>query len=121
MGPLIVLLAAIVAGRVIAERALRRLSTEEKATLLDGFSVQRVLGLVPLLVFVVVVVLIPGALSLPVIFALLLVYFLAMVAFSVHKLRRLSLPASYTRSYVISQAVQLAGILAYFASLTALG
>ena len=51
--PFIVLIGAVIAERFISESALRRLSSDEKAKLLDGFSLLRKLNLVVLVLVVI--------------------------------------------------------------------
>lgn len=43
-----VFIAAVIVSRILQERALRRLSTEEKGRLVEAFSAYRIFGLLPL-------------------------------------------------------------------------
>lgn len=112
----VVLLVTVVLGRIISEKALRSLSAEQKASLVDAFSRQRAYGLIPL------VMLIAGY------FALLnyatvsprlisIAYWLALLAYLVWnfwftraRLATLHLPPSFLTQFGIARAVQYIGV-----------
>jgi hypothetical protein len=119
----VVLLVAVVVGRVLSERALKTLSVEQKASLVDAFAGQRAYGLIPL------VVLFAGYFALltytSVSPSLLLVgYWLALIAYLAWnfwstraRLATLHLPQSYLTQFGIGRVVQYVGLGVMLAAL----
>src|SRR5882672_4582881 len=103
----IVLAWAMLVNRILAERALKRLSTEQKAKLLDSFSKHRtnsiVVVFVLLLIFFIVGRVSPG--SYPImawVFLGLLVLMSVVTTFLSHrKLKRLSTPKDYINNFLV--------------------
>ena len=107
-------------SRVISERALKRLTTEEKAKLLDAFSGYRIFNMVIVLSLFFLVL--AGDRFLPqlrtklwpafmVLLALVLV---TMSSLSYRKLKNLNMPAAYIKSFLLSTGVQYIGLLCLF-------
>ena len=48
----IALLLAVLASRIINERGYRHLSSEEKVTLMDGFSKTRAYSMIPIIILI---------------------------------------------------------------------
>lgn len=108
---LAVFLVGIVISRFLSENALKRLSAEKKAAVLDAFSLVRrynLLGLIP----VVLLVLYEPVIGIVVMFAY--IFFLAV--YKVKILARLAVPRSYKRAAAASMAVSYAS-LAIFAAM----
>jgi hypothetical protein len=107
-------------SRIIHERALRRLSTEEKARLIDGFSGFRIFTAVVVLLFVVLFF--AGSYFFPELTAtmslgfpvaiLLILIFLNFITY--RKLSELKIPESYIKTYLFSLALQYFGLAALF-------
>ena len=118
---LIVLVAAVIISRVIMEKALKNLRPDEKVKLLDAFSGYRIYNYAAILILMVLYF---GAMryfpeSTSAIAPVFLISFLlATVTTSVltyRKLKSLGLPPQYVKNYLISFAVQYAGIAFLFA------
>lgn len=112
----VVLLAAVVAGRILSERALKHLSTEQKAMLLDAFRGQRAYGLIPLAVllggyFVLLrFTVISSALLSPGYWLGLLAYLAWNFWFTRSLLASLRLPKSYLTQFNVAQVIQYGGL-----------
>lgn len=114
---------AYIASRVVRERALKRLSTEQKARLLDAFSGYRTyfmsaaVGL-PLLYFLAIK-LWPSIQSIltPIFFVLFGLMLVLMTWLSFRKLKALNLPNDYIRSFLVSSGIEYLGIAFLFAPL----
>jgi len=109
--------ACVAMSRLLMERALSRLSAEEKATLVDAFSGQRKYSMLILLGVIGLAVAFPDTLASGIYFLVVSLYVLIALALSFRKLHRLELSSSYIRHYVAGQAIQLAGMIALFAAL----
>jgi hypothetical protein len=121
--PLFGVFAFIVAyfiSRVISERALKRLTTEEKAKLLDAFSGYRIFNMVIILSLFLLVLagdrLLPELrstlwLAFTVLLALILV---TISSLSYRKLKNLDMPTPYSKSFLVSRSIQYMGILFLF-------
>jgi len=118
-----VFLAAIIVSRIIQERALRRLSTEEKGQLVEAFSGLRLFALVPLAALAGLYFLMMSLEALTT--SMLLTIFLpAALLFSVvmqvlihRRLRRLRLHPDYLRAYAIGRGLFLVGFVLLLLSL----
>jgi uncharacterized membrane protein len=116
----LILIVAIVASRIVSERALKQLSTEEKGTLLDSFSSYRLYNTVVILGLVVAYIAatsyFPRSYStLTLIFIILFFTISGTVSvLSYQKLKNLTMPSGYIRSFLISLAIQYAGVAAIF-------
>ena len=121
----IFLIVAIVISRVIMERALRQLSADEKARLLDSFSGYRTWNLAAVLLLAVLYF--AGMRYLPewrltwdlLFLASFLTAILAVSVFSYRKLKTLNLPTGYIRSYLFSLGIQYVGVAFVFAPMVA--
>ncbi len=107
--PFIVLIGAVIAGRFISESALRRLSSDEKAKLLDGFSLLRKLNLVVL----VLVVILAYLLEVEMLWAVA-VYLTGLAVYTYWKLGALDLPNAYTRLHLLSMLITYGGLAGFF-------
>ena len=110
-------LAAIIVSRIVQERALRKLSTEEKGQLVEAFSGLRLLSLVPLaalagLYFLMMSLEAMTTTMLLTIFLPATLVFSIVIQILVHRrLRRLDLHPEYLRAYTIGRACFLGGFL----------
>lgn len=112
--------ALYIASRVIGERALRRLSQEEKARLIDGFSSFRIFSAVIILLFVVIFLAAENYLTdlsaavrggFP---AAIFLLFLVLSFITYKKLKSLNISESYIRIYLITLFLQYLGLAALF-------
>jgi hypothetical protein len=122
---IVVLFAAIVISRIITERALKRLSSDDKARLLDSFSGYRIFNSALLLglfiVWLVTIEFLPHwRYTLTVIFVLsFLAVSAAISVLSYRKMKGLGLPADYIKSCLLGLAIQYVGVGFAFAPLLA--
>lgn len=122
---IVVVFATIVISRIISERALKHLSSEDKARLLDSFSGYRIfnsallLGI--LIIWIVAINHLPHWRSaLTIIFVLSFLGASAAISvLSYRKMKGLNLPASYIKSYLLSLAIQYLGVGFVFVPLLA--
>ena len=107
---------ALMINRLFGEKALRRLTAEEKVHLVDSFSPHRTYNLMVLLVlmvaFVVAVQVMPSwkfALSLA-FFAVVAIVQVVNTIVAWRKLKKLQLPKSYLNNYLIRCVVYYCGL-----------
>ena len=120
---LVILLGCVIASRVMAERALRQLTPEEKVRLLDGFATIRVYSFLPLVPILLLAVAAPkmfpresGWLILLSLLGLA-VYIAFLHVCIAQKLARLELPESYRRKLLLSRHVTHLGYVVLLGSL----
>lgn len=114
---LIVFISAYIISRIISEGSLRKLSIEQKGMLLDAFSGYRIYSLVA--VFIVVVSYLLSTYFFwqydkfltPFFFSLILAVLLLNSLFAYRKLRTLSLPGSYLKTFWLSAIIQYIGLI----------
>jgi hypothetical protein len=122
---IVVLFAAIVISRIITEKALKRLSAEDKARLVDSFSGYRILNSTLLLgIFIIWIAatdFLPGwRYTLTVIFVLSFLSVSAAISgLSYRKMKNLALPGDYIKSYLLGLAIQYLGVGFVLASMLA--
>lgn len=103
-------------GRVVSERALKRLSVEEKARLLDAFAGQRtytivvILGLFALFMLSDRLVTHPNLILAPAFVLLLIATMITLSVLSYRKLKSLGMPQDYIKSFWLSTLIQYIGI-----------
>lgn len=120
MSGFVVLLVAVVVGRLLNERAYRTLGSEEKLRLMDGFSKTRAYSMLPLLVLIggywyLATQTSLNKLTLNVVyFVLLIVYVVVRSVWNQVKLAQLEMPADYQRKFTITQVVSLLGVAWFF-------
>lgn len=113
---IVVLFAAILISRIITERALKRLKSEDKARLLDSFSGYRIFNsALTLGIFIIWLVLIEylphWRFTLTAIFVLVFLGVSAAISvLSYRKMKDLNLPADYIKSYLLGLAIQYVGV-----------
>lgn len=109
-----------IVSRVVSERALRRLSNDEKARLVEGFSGFRIFSAVVVLLFVVIFLVAENYLTdlsgmirlgFPVAIFILLII-LSFLTFN--KLKSLNIPESYIKTYLLATFLQYLGLAALF-------
>ena len=117
---LLCFIAALIAGRWINERALRKLDEDQQASLVQGLSRYRLLSLAGVVLFVAAYFIFRGSvekngISAFTVFAIVLVlYMLAGTAFVFIKLKRMKIDENYISSFLLSTAVQYLGLITYF-------
>lgn len=122
---LIVLVVAVITSRIIMERALKRLSSDEKARLLDAFSSYRIYNYAALMILLVLYVasnrFFPELYSIVTpAFYITFLLMTGIVSFLCYRrLKELNMPFDYIRSYLISLGLQYAGIGFVFAPIVA--
>ena len=112
----IVLAWAMLINRILSERALRRLSKEQKVTLVDSFSKHRVNSIIAVVVLLVLFFVAgrvsPG--SYPVLawvfLALMVLMSIVATFLSFQKLKSLSLPKDYINKFLVRCVIYYAGI-----------
>jgi hypothetical protein len=120
MSGIIALLVSLVASRIINERGYRKLTSEQKIRLMDGFSNARAYSLIPVLVLAGAYFLLVSQTNLDRqylnigYFALLIAYVACRTILSQRKISQLDLPVEYGRSFTISQFLSILGIAWFF-------
>ena len=122
---LIILVVAIIISRIIMEKALRPLSPDQKARLVDSFSGYRTWNLAAVLGLAILYF--AGLRYLPqwqevtgLFFVIAFLLVTGLVSFlSWRRLKSLSLPDGYIKSYLISLGIQYVGIGAVLAPIMA--
>lgn len=116
----IALIAAIVVSRMISERAYRKLDSDQKLRLMDGFSSTRMYSMVPVLILVAAFwylttkTEIDKSLITTAYFGLLIAYIVIRTILNQRKLLSLEMPAEYRRMFMTAQAVSLVGVAWFF-------
>ena len=116
----LVLIVAVIASRIVSERALKQLSNDEKGKLLDSFLSHRLYNTIVILGLVVAYFVatnyFPQSFStLTLIFIILFFTVSATISvLSYKKLRALNMPAGYIKSFLVSMAIQYAGVAVVF-------
>jgi len=116
----LILIVSVVVSRIVSERALRQLSTEEKGTLLESFSSYRLYNTVVILGLVVAYIAAtnyyPRSYSMLTLIFIILFFTISgtVSVLSYQKLRNLNMPSGYIKSFLISLAIQYAGVAAIF-------
>jgi hypothetical protein len=117
---LIVFVSAYVISRIIGEGALRKLSVEQKAALLDAFSAYRIYSLITVMAIFVGYIFSVYFLSRydyfinAFFFGLIICLMLYNTFFAYKKLYRLNLPDGYVKSFWLSTIIQYVGVLFLF-------
>ena len=112
----IVLLVAIIASRMIHELGYRKLDSDAKLRLMDGFSKTRAFSMIPLLLLIGVYFYMMSQTDVnkPLLntlyFGLLLLYIVVQSLLNQRKLSKLNMPADYRKSFTISQIISLVGV-----------
>ncbi len=114
------LIVAIIASRILSERAIKKLSNDEKGRLLDSFSGYRLYNTIVILglfvVYFVATNYYPQNYS--VLTLILIVLFftvsITITVLSYSKLKSIDMPVSYINNFLLSMAIQYAGIVIVF-------
>lgn len=120
MSGFVVLLAAIVASRMISERGYRALDSDEKLRLMDGFSKTRSYSMIPLLILIAAYWYLMTQTSMDksilnvAYFGLLIIYVVVRSILNQAKLTQLEMPAGYRRMFSIAQVVSFLGVAWFF-------
>ena len=116
----LIFFATIIVSRIISERALKQLNTEEKGRLLDSFSSYRLyntyvsFGLV-IAYFVLADYFWQGSATLILVFIILFVAVSTTITvLSYQKLKGLNMPQSYNKSFLLRVGIQYVGLAAIF-------
>lgn len=113
-------LALVVLGRILSERAMRQLSSDQKATIVDAFSRTRAYGLIPVMTlgggyFLVGHYTEVNLRLLEVlIFSGLVAYIVVFAIYSNVKLKALGLPSEFLKGHAVAHSIQFAGIGIFF-------
>ena len=129
MAPLLPLPVAMIAfaalfivGRVLEERALKVLTTEQKGQLVEAFSGMRLVTLAPMFALIVLYLALGTATMAPatlhaIYFGGLLAFVAAMQVLVRNRLSKLGLPPGYLRLSGIGRTLKLAGLAVMLVSL----
>ncbi len=116
----IVFIAAYITGRILNEKALKKLSDEQRGRLVQGFSAYRIVSLVGLIVLVILHYALratmPNSLfaSMQIFVGVLVAYLLISSIYSFIKLKKLEMPDAYINQYLLSTFIQYIGIFVFF-------
>jgi hypothetical protein len=119
---LVVFVSSYIVGRIINEGALRKLSVEQKAALLDSFSSYRIYSLIAVAVIFVGYIFSVYFFSRydyfinTFFFVLIICVMLYNSFFAYKKLYTLDLPPGYMKSFWLSSIIQYIGVLVLFMS-----
>lgn len=117
---LITFIAAYLAARLIAERALKLLTENEKGILLEGFSKKRIYSLIGVVALVLIHLVLQSLLpnsyfaGLPFFVAVLVLYLLASSIYAYKKLKSLEMPENYISQFLLGTFIQYVGIFIFF-------
>jgi len=106
----------LIVSRILNERAIKELSADEKAKLVDAFSSMRAYNLIPLAIIVVGYLLaikytgLSHMLLSYTYFIFLIAYIVVSQVYVYRKLIRLNYPPSYLKKYTLSRVISFAGI-----------
>ncbi|MFA4943111.1 MAG: hypothetical protein WC789_00230 [Lentisphaeria bacterium] len=119
---LLVCFACVIASRVLSERAVRGLTGEQKTALAEAFAKTRMWQLLPVATLVLLYLLFQWlgwfkGLIMGLYFAGLALCFIGLHVAAAIKLRRLQLPASYTRTYAFARLLVFLGFIFLAATL----
>lgn len=113
------LMAGIIISRILNEKAMKVLSQEDKARLIDGFSGARAYGFIPLVILIGAFIGLNKYSNLDkqmifyVYIILLLAFVVGMQIFVSRKLTKLEFPKSYIKKFSFSRAVYFLGFGAF--------
>lgn len=120
MSGYIALFASLVLSRIINERAVQKLTPDEKVRLMDGFSRSRAYSLVPILIAMIAFWYLMthteihrGLLAIGY-FCGLFIFVLVHAILNQRKLERLSMPAEYRKLFTLSQIISVGGMAWFF-------
>ena len=118
----IVLIATVIASRIINERGYKHLSAEEKVRLMDGFSKARAYAMIPAFIVIGGYFIIikntdmdRGVLTM-VYFGLLILYVVIRTILNHKKMCELNMPDNYRKLFSLSQIISLIGVAWFFYS-----
>ena len=117
---LFIVFAVFIILRIVNEKALSKLSSDQKVLLLDGFSKMRIYNLIPLVVIIALYFYLlknssfNGHLIKAFYYLSLIAYLGVLIILVQKKLRSLNLPNSYIKTYSIVQALQIVALIFLF-------
>jgi len=117
---LVVFISAYIISRIVNEGALRKLSVEQKAALLDSFSAYRIYSLIAVMaifigyLFAVYFFSQYDYFTNTFFFAMIICVMFYNTFFAYKKLYQLNLPAGYMKSFWLSSIIQYIGVLFLF-------
>ena len=112
----LIFIASVGISRWLNETAYRKLDSEQKLRLMDGFSGARAYAMIPLLVLIAIYVVLMSRSSLDrkwvtgAYFVCLFAYLVVRVVLTQIKLTKLDMPRDYQWKFNIGQAISFAGI-----------
>lgn len=115
---LVILVVSILLSRYINSAAIKKLSMEKKAELIDTFSGFSVWSIIPLLVMIGIFYFTIDymkdnyILYLSLFFLLAIIYVVALQVYIYKKLKKLEYPITYIRQYILSVVVRFIGLFA---------
>jgi len=117
IGGIIMLFVCVVVSRIISEKALKHLSSEQKVNLLDNFSSHRKYYFIPLVLIFLIYVAVGrsfpyvGKIIYLLFVIFIIVYLIVMHIRTSKKLSQLKLPKQYLKLYAISRVVYYIGFV----------
>ena len=118
-----IFMTTVIVGRIVQERALVKLATEEKGRLVEAFADFRMLALIPLAAIAALYFVMTGldALTTATLFAIYIpavLLFSLVIQFKIYRrLRAMQVDAGYLRAYSIGRVLSLIGFAALLLSL----
>ena len=118
-----IFMTTVIVGRIVQERALVKLATEEKGRLVEAFADFRMLALIPLAAIAALYFVMTGldALTTATLFAIYIpavLLFSLVIQFKIYRrLRAMQVDAGYLRAYSIGRVLSLLGLAALLLSL----
>lgn len=109
-------LIAVIVSRILNEKAMKKLSQEDKARLIDSFSGMRAYGFIPVVLIIIIYFLIveftaiDGAVLHIGYIVLLLLFIIGMQSFIYNKLTKLNFPKEYIKVFNVSRIIYFVGI-----------
>ncbi|REJ79195.1 MAG: hypothetical protein DWQ47_00170 [Acidobacteria bacterium] len=120
-----IFLVSVFVARYINEKALRELSEEDAARLLQGFSQYRVYSLVAIILIIAAYFFVnyfypnSRATSITIFMAAIVVFLLANSVFMFRKLRKLEMPDSYINRFLLVTLIKYGGAFVLFGTVVA--
>lgn len=110
------LIVAIIVSRILSERAIKKLSNDEKGRLLDSFSSYRLYNTIVILglfvVYFVATNYFPQSYSILTLIFIVLFFTVSITitVLSYKKLKSINMPDSYINNFLVSMVIQYAGV-----------
>lgn len=115
----IILLVSVVISRIITAKALKSLSTEKKADMIDKFSSFSAYGMIPIVIIICVYLLLSRYTAIDpntmmwVYFGILLLLITITQIYTFKKLKEMDLDSGYMRRYITAKVISTSGFAVF--------